>query len=340
MKKLLIMTVILLVQVSSFAKAPEKPNMIFILMDDMGYGDLGCFGSEKNRTPVMDKMAEEGTRFTSFYTHPVCGPSRTAIMTGTYTMRVAEAKNKKGHHPAVHSQEVMIPRVLKPAGYVSACIGKWDLNGNNRRGFTKGLTPDIFGFDYYYGRPGGCKGELFENGKKIQQIPLAELTQRYTDHALQFIEENKDKPFFLYLAHAMPHEPLDATAQFKGKSANGIYGDVIEELDWNIGRVFDKVKELGLDEKTIVIIASDNGPWPLWTGPEESGEAGPLRGYKCETWEGGVRTPFIARAPGTVPTGKVVDGMIRELDMLPTFAAFAGAQVPTDRTIDGKTSSR
>lgn len=332
MKRLLCFA-ILFSSLAILANDPDKPNIIFILADDMGYADLGCYGGEKIRTPVADQMADEGMRFTSFYTHPVCCPTRTAILSGSYAMRVAEYGNVKRHHPFVHLNEVLIPEILKPAGYVSACIGKWDLNGHRPK-YTDGITPNHFGFDYSFGRPSG--GSIFENGKEVQKDIASELTRWYTDAALKFMKKNRKKPFFIYLAHTMPHVPLDATEQFKGKSERGIYGDVIEELDWNVGRIVDKVKELGLDDRTVFIYTSDNGPWPAWTGPEESGETGPLRGQKCETWEGGVRVPFIIRAPGIIPSGKVCNGMIGDVDMLPTFAALAGVEVPRDRIIDGK----
>ena len=304
------------------------------MMDDMGYGDVGCFGSVLNKTPAMDKLAEEGTIFTSFNTQPICGPTRAAVLTGCYPMRVAEIGNRKRHHPLLHRKEILIPKVLKTQGYISAAIGKWDLNRNGRN--ENYIHPLDFGFDYYYGRQRGANGkQSMENRKVIAPIPQELLTQSEADKALEFIEKNQDKPFFLYLAHSMPHEPIAASKQFRGKSKNGIYGDVIEELDWNIGRVAAKVDELGLAQKTIIIVTSDNGPWPYWTGPEESGVAGPLRGQKTETWEGGVRTPFIARAPGMIPVGRVVNGLIGDVDILPTFASFAGAELPKDRVIDG-----
>jgi len=311
----------------------EKPNIIFILADDMGYGDLGCYGATRIKTPRIDRMAAEGMRFTSFYTQPVCGPTRTAILTGCYPMRVAEYGNVKRHHPFVHIKEILIPEVLRVAGYTSACIGKWDLNGHSDR-FPNGITPNKHGFDYFYGRP--CGGPIYRNEKLLGKAPQAELTKRYTDQTLKFIEENSSKPFFIYLAHTMPHVPLAVTPGFKGKSERGLYGDVVEELDWNVGRILDKLKELRIDDHTMVIFASDNGPWPHWTGEDKSGSTGPLRGQKCETWEGGVRVPFIARAPGLIPAGQVCDAMIGDIDMLPTFARLAGVDVPGDRIIDGK----
>jgi len=316
------------------SKGAERPNIIFILADDLGYGDLGCYGATKIKTPRIDRMAEEGMQFTSFYTQPICGPTRTAIMTGCYPLRVAEYGNIKRHHPFVHVDEVFIPEVLKQGGYVSACIGKWDMNGHASDGFPNGVTPNKQGFDYFYGRP--SEGDIFRNEQRIGKVPNAELTKRYTDEALKFIEENRSQPFFLYLAHTMPHVPLAASADFKGKSKRGLYGDVVEEMDFNVGRILDMLKELEIDDRTVVIFASDNGPWPYWTGEKDSGSAGPLRGQKCETWEGGVRVPFIVRSPGLVPAGKVCDEIIGDVDMLPTFARLAGVDVPADRAIDGK----
>ena len=316
------------------ARHVEKPNIIFILADDLGYADLGCYGAPKIETPHIDHMAAEGMRFTSFYTQPVCGPTRTAIMTGCYPMRVAEYDNIKRHHPFVHADEILIPEVLRQAGYVSACIGKWDLNGHCSDGFPKGVTPNKQGFEYFYGRP--AEGPIYSNEKLLGKAPNAELTKRYTDKTIKFMQENSSQPFFIYLAHTMPHVPLAATADFRGKSKCGLYGDVVEELDWNVGRILDKLKELRIDDRTVVFFTSDNGPWPHWTGEDNSGSAGPLRGQKCETWEGGVRVPFIVRAPGLVPAGQVCDAMIGDVDMLPTFARLAGVDVPADRIIDGK----
>jgi arylsulfatase A-like enzyme len=315
-------------------KVVEKPNIIFILADDLGYGDLGCYGATKIKTPRIDSMAKEGMRFTSFYTQPICGPTRTAIMTGCYPLRVAEYDNRKRHHPFVHIKEIFIPQVLKQGRYVSACIGKWDMNGHNSDGFDNGVTPNKHGFDYFYGRP--SEGDIFRNEQHIGKMSDAELTKSYTDEAIKFMQENSSQPFFIYLAHTMPHVPLAASADFKGKSERGLYGDVIEEMDFNVGRVLDKLKELEIDDRTIVIFASDNGPWPYWTGEKDSGSAGPLRGQKCETWEGGVRVPFIVRSPGFVPAGKVCDEFIGDVDMLPTFARLAGVDIPRDRVIDGK----
>jgi arylsulfatase A-like enzyme len=319
---------------SKAGRGVEKRNIIFILADDLGYGDLGCYGAARIKTPRIDRMATEGMRFTTFYTQPVCGPTRAAIMTGCYPMRVAEYGNIKRHHPFVHVEEIFIPEVLKKAGYVSACIGKWDLNGHRSDGFPKGITPNKQGFDYFYGRP--SEGDIYRNDQRLGEAPTKELTKRYTDEAVNFIEQNSSRPFFIYLAHTMPHVPLAASADFKGRSERGLYGDVVEELDFNVGRILDKLKELQIDDRTVVIFASDNGPWPYWTGADKSGSAGPLRGQKCETWEGGVRVPFIARGPGLVPAGRVCDAMIGDVDMLPTFARIAGVDIPGDRVIDGK----
>ncbi|MHC4215334.1 MAG: sulfatase-like hydrolase/transferase, partial [Planctomycetota bacterium] len=228
---------------SKAGRGVEKPNIVFILADDLGYGDLGCYGASKIRTPRIDRMAGEG--------------------------------------------EIFIPEVLKQGGYVSACIGKWDMNGHRSDGFDNGATPNKHGFDYFYGRP--SEGDIYRNDQHLGEAPNAELTKRYTDEAVKFIEENSSGPFFIYLAHTMPHVPLAASAAFKGKSDRGLYGDVVEEMDFNVGRILDKLKELEIDERTLVIFASDNGPWPAWTGVDKSGSAGPLRGQKCETWEGGVR---------------------------------------------------
>jgi arylsulfatase A-like enzyme len=313
------------------------PNFIIIFTDDLGYNDLGCFGSEKIKTPVIDRMASEGLKMTSFYAQPVCGPSRGALLTGRYPLRI-------GGGWLTNSEEITIAELLKDEGYATACIGKWDVS---QRRYQEGLVPNDQGFDYYFGTLGANdRGNvaLYRNRDSLyQSSDMSCLTGMYTDEALKFIGDNKDKPFFLYLAHTMPHVMIDASSAFKGKSDGELYGDVIEEIDWNTGRIMDLLSELDLDHKTWVIFLSDNGPWTrrenqyrkTHGGQLATGSSYPLRDSKGSVYEGGFRVPCIFRAPGKVSPGKTSDEMMSTLDFLPTIADLAGAKIPSDRILDG-----
>ena len=322
------------------ASEQPAPNLIIIFADDLGYGDLGCYGQQVIRTPRLDRMAAEGMRFTSFYAQPICGPSRTALMTGCYPIRVAEVGNIKDVHPIVHSREFTLAEVLGTRGYVSAMVGKWDLARHHPRDYIPELLPEHQGFNLHFGTPTSNddwantlllrNGEILED--PVNQSPST--THRYADEAIRFMRANRSRPFFLYLAPNMPHTALHVSAEFNGRSSGGLYGDVIEELDHHVGRVLDEVAALGLSDRTWVMFTSDNGPW--WIKKEHGGSAGPLRGAKVSTWEGGVRVPAIVWAPGRVPAGTVCPRMASTLDVLPTFAAITGAKLPDDRAIDGR----
>ena len=338
---------LLLLSIPALSLASTRPpNFIVIFADDLGYADLSCFGSPDIRTPRLDAMAEAGMKFTSFYAQPVCGPSRAAIMTGCYPMRVAERGNVKQVHPILHSDEITVAEVLRTKGYATACFGKWDLAKHAQTGFFIDLFPTRQGFDYFFGTPTSNDRvvNLYRNEELIEpKTNMEPLTKRYTDEAIGFIRKHQDEPFFVYMPHTMPHTRLDATAQFKGKSKRGLYGDVIEEIDFNAGRILDVVNELGLSENTYVIFTSDNGPWLIKNKDhndgslpgDHGGSAGPLRSGKVSTFEGGVRVPTILVGPG-VPAGTTCDHIASTLDVLPTFAALAGAETPTDRVIDGE----
>jgi arylsulfatase A-like enzyme len=329
----------------------RRPNVIIFFTDDQGYNDVGCFGSPRIRTPHFDRMAAEGMRLTSFYAQAVCGPSRAAIMTGCYPIRVAEPGNRKNQHTILDPREVTIAEVLKGAGYATACIGKWHLAGSGGgRGhgpFPAELMPTAQGFDSFFGTPlhnGFTREpepkrfvtELMRGGEVLESpTDMDLLTKRYTEEAVRFIRANKDRPFFLYLAHNMPHVPLGASKAFRGRSPRGLYGDVIEELDWSAGRVISTLTELGLDEHTLVVFTSDNGPWIEKHLGDYGGSADPLRGSKMMTWDGGPRVPCIMRWPGHVPAGRVCDDIATTMDLLPTVARLAGARVPGDRVLDG-----
>ena len=334
--------------VSAVANDAERlPNFVVIFTDDQGYGDVGCFGSPDIRTPRLDSMAADGMKFTNFYAQPVCGPSRAALMTGCYPMRVAEKGNTKQVHPILHSDEITVAEILKQQGYATACFGKWDLAKHAQQGFFMDLFPTRQGFDYFFGTPTSNDriANLYRNEKLIEQnSEMATLTKRYTDEAIEFMRKKQHEPFFVYIPHTMPHTRLDASPQFKGKSTRGLYGDVIEEIDFNVGRILDAVGEMGLADNTYVIFTSDNGPWLIKNKgfkdghlpSDHGGSAGQLRSGKVSTFEGGVRVPFIVWGPGRVPAGKICKSISSTLDILPTFTALAGANLPSDRVIDGE----
>ncbi len=325
----------------------EPPNFLIILADDQGYGDLGVFGATDFRTPRIDRMAREGMKFTDFYAQPVCGPSRTALLTGCYPIRVAEFGNEKNNFPYVHKQEILLPKVLQDLGYATGMIGKVDIT-RRRNGFRPELNPVRRGFDYWFGVVGandsGRVHWVYRNEERIQESAgVDDLTRRYTDEALAFIRNNRDGPFFLYVAHTMAHVVLGATEEFRGRSERGLYGDVIEELDASTGEILDLLTELGLDQRTIVVYTSDNGPWsnhslPQYTAAitEHAGTAGPLRGAKGTTWEGGIRVPTVMWGPGHILPASESREIASTMDLLPTFIRLAGGDLPEDRTFDGR----
>ena len=314
----------------------KKPNFVIIFTDDQGYGDLGCFASKTIRSPRLDKLAKEGTRFTSFYAQPVCGPSRSALLTGRYPIR-----SKGWSMPA---DEITFAELLKKAGYTTGCIGKWDVS--NRRPIIDRM-PNAQGFDYYWGTLGANDNGRVKfhhnNDAAGASRDMASLTKLYTNAGIDFLKANKDKPFLLYVAHTMMHSVIDASPKFKGKSKGGLYSDVVEEFDYETGRLLDAIDELGLARNTLVLYTSDNGPWnnfqenlrPKHKGAVAWGSSGPLREGKGSSWEGGVRVPCIVRWPGRVPAGRTSGAIFSTLDIMPTLGKLAGYDVPTDRIIDG-----
>ncbi len=336
-----------LVAVTGKILAETPPNFVIIFTDDQGYQDVGCFGSPDIRTPRLDAMAAAGMKFTDFYAQPVCGPSRAALMTGCYPLRVAERGNIKQVHPILHSDEITIAEILKTKGYATGCFGKWDLARHSQRDYLIDLFPTRQGFDRFFGTPTSNDSlvNLFRNEELIEpKTDMSTLTRRYTDEAIEFIRDNKERPFFVYIPHTMPHTRLAASAQFKGKSLRGLYGDVIEEIDFNVGRIVDAIDEMQLSENTYILFTSDNGPWLIKNknhgdghlDGDHGGSAGPLRSGKVSTWEGGVRVPTILWGPGRVPAGTTCSQLASTLDILPTLAALAGADRPGDRVIDGE----
>ncbi|MEZ6128789.1 MAG: sulfatase [Planctomycetaceae bacterium] len=327
--------------------AVTAKSLPLVADDDMGYQDACCFGSPDIRTPRLDSMAAEGMKFTSFYAQPICGPSRAALMTGCYPLRVAERGHVKDIHPVLHSNEITVAEVLKSQGYATACFGKWDLAKHVQEGFFVDLFPTRQGFDYFFGTPTSNDKvvNLYRNEELIEpQASMDTLTERYTDEAIRCIRNSRQQPFFVYLPHTMPHTELAASRRFRGRSPRGLYGDVIEELDFNTGRIVDTIRELDLSNNTYILFTSDNGPWLVKNKNhadghlpgDHGGSAGPLRSGKVSTFEGGVRVPCIAWAPGRIPAGTTCHSIASTLDILPTLAALAGADVPTDRVIDGE----
>lgn len=347
---------------STIAAAAEKPNFVIINIDDLGYADIGPFGSKLNRTPNLDRMAKEGMKLTCFYTAPVCSPSRAAMMTGCYPKRVGMPKVLfPGEATGIAAEENTIAELLKSQGYATMCIGKWHL------GDQPDFLPTRHGFDHYFGIPysndmgprsEGARARIGEpkadnvaatkgsNAKRPDHPPLPMLrdekfiervgpegqesmTARYTDEAVKFISQRHDGPFFLYLPHNAVHVPLYPGSQFKGKSPHGIYHDWVEEVDWSVGQVLGAVDRAGLKDNTLVLFTSDNG------GTSRADNK-PLRGNKGSTLEGGMRDPTIVRWPGHIPAGSSCDAMCSNMDLLPTFVALAGGTLPTDRKIDGK----
>jgi len=312
--------------------AGEKPNVIVIFADDLGYGDLACYGHPDFQTPHLDRMAAEGVRLTDFYVPvPYCAPSRGTLLTGRYPWRHGVVRNPAPdagiHDIGIRDEEVTLGEAFREAGYATSCIGKWHL------GHQKKFYPTRHGFDEYFGilysndmRP----VELID-GEEVVEYPVVQalLTKKYTERAIRFIRGHRDRPFFLYLPHAMPHKPLAASEAFYKQSSSGLYGDVIAELDWSVGEILRTLKETGLDEKTLVIFTSDNGPW-------FGGSTGNLRGMKGKTWEGGIRVPMIARWPGMIPSGRVISEPCGSIDIFPTVLKAAGATLPEDHSIDGK----
>ncbi len=324
--------------------AAAKPNVVIIFMDDMGYGDLGCYGATKQKTPHLDRMAAEGMKLTSFYAAPVCSVSRAQLLTGCYGVRVdVPAVYGPGSGHGLNPKEVTIAERLKDLGYATMCIGKWHV------GDQPEFLPTRQGFDGYFGIPYSNDMQLKSTATGQRVTPLlrddkvAELltdeqqrriVERYTDEAVRFITANKDKPFFLYLPHTAIHTPIYPGEKFRGKSSNGRVGDWIEEVDWSTGRVLDTLRELKLAENTLVVFTSDNGPW-LVKGAD-SGSSGPLRGGKGSTWEGGVRVPTLAWWPGKIAAGSSADAIAGTIDLLPTAVSIAGGTLPADPVIDGR----
>lgn len=333
----------LLILLAASSSAAERPNIVLIFADDLGYADLGCFGAQGYETPNLDRLAAQGVRFTNFYSaQAVCSASRAALLTGCYPNRIGiqgalGPRSKVG----IADSELTIAEILRPLGYATGAVGKWHLGDDPK------FLPTRHGFDSYFGLP--YSNDMWPNhptNKNFPPLPLIEgenvlelmpdqhfLTTRYTEKALAFIQQNNQRPFFLYLAHSMPHVPLFVSEKFEAKTQRGLFGDVIQEIDWSVGQILDALARHGLDDRTLILFTSDNGPWLSYG--DHAGSAGPFREGKGTSFEGGVREPFVARWPGRIPPGSVVDEPAMTIDLLPTLASITGASLPS-HPIDGK----
>ncbi|MEZ6140007.1 MAG: sulfatase [Zavarzinella sp.] len=354
MRYLSIVLAFLAITVSSLTgQEKQQPNIVLINIDDLGYADIGPFGSKKNRTPALDTMAKEGCKLTSFYAAPVCSPSRASLITGCYPKRVLPIPHVlfPGNAVGLSSKEISVAKLLKSRGYKTAIVGKWHL------GDQPEFMPQQHGFDQYFGLPysndmgpaeDGIKSDLgkplpkpkgagqpplplLKDGKVVKRVlpdDQQSLVELYTTEAVKFITDNKAQPFFLYLPHSAVHFPIYPGKKWAGRSPHGIYADWVEEVDWSVGTVLDAIKQAGISENTLVIFTSDNGGTPR-------AENTPLRGNKGSTWEGGMRVPTIAWWPKTIPAGTSTNAITGMIDLLPTFVALSGGTVPEKIQIDG-----
>src|SRR5262245_27965650 len=336
-----------LIAVASPCYAVERPpNVVLILADDLGYSDVGVYGAKDFATPNLDRLAREGMRFTDFHVaQAVCSASRAALLTGCYASRVGiEGAMEPWYRFGIHPRELTLPKMFKQQGYATGMVGKWHL------GTPVEFLPTRSGFDEWFGlpysndqwplhpeKPGQFPPLPLYYGDKVVNSNLShrdmeQLTAQYTERAVSFIERNRERPFFLYVAHTMPHVPLAASEKFRGTTKRGLYGDAVAEIDWSTGEILAALKKHGLEQDTLVLFMSDNGPWLVYGN--HGGSADGLREGKTTAWEGGTRVPFIARWPGRIPAGRVCEEMACSIDLLPTLANHIGAALPNHK-IDG-----
>ena len=336
----LVLLLIFTIPLISKGLSESRPNIVIIFTDDQGYGDLGCYGNKKNKTPRLDQLAKEGIKFTSFYSQTVCGPSRSALLTGRQPFRSGGW--------SMPSSEITFSELMKKSGYQTACIGKWDVS--NRKAIKERM-PNAQGFDYYFGPLGANDDGIVSihenNNPSMITKDMGNLIKLYTDKSISFLREkrNPNKPFLLYLSHTMMHTIIDASDNFRDKSEGGLYGDVVEEFDFETGRLLDVLDQLGLTQNTIVIYTSDNGPWnqDKYTKnkkghPKNSifwGDPGPLRNGKGSCYEGGYRLPCIIKWPGKIKPGVISDAIFATIDFMPTFSNICKFDLPESVHIDG-----
>ncbi|MSR10624.1 MAG: arylsulfatase [Gammaproteobacteria bacterium] len=326
----ILLTSIVLIYSLILQAADRPPNFVIIIADDLGYGDVGAYGSTLIRTPHLDRMAQEGVLLTNFYSSAnVCTAARGGLMTGRYPIRLALVNDvaRPGNEIHIAAEETTIAEALQGQGYRTALFGKWHL------GSRLEWSPLNNGFDEYFGLLHSndmAPLQLYRGDQVIEDpVDQSTLTERYTEEAVRFIGENRERPFLLYIPHTFPHVPLHVSNRFSGQSDAGIYGDTVETIDWSVGEVLAALKTNGLDENTLVVFTSDNGPW-------FEGSAGPFRDRKGSSWEGGLRVPFIARWPSVLPAGQKSDEPAMNIDLFPTLVGIAGGELPADRVIDGK----
>jgi len=326
----ILLTSIVLMYSLILQAADRPPNFVIIMADDLGYGDVGAYGSTLIKTPHLDRMAQEGVLLTNFYSSAnVCTAARGGLMTGRYPIRLALVNDVARPENEIHiaAEETTIAEALQEQGYRTALFGKWHL------GSRLEWSPLNNGFDEYFGLLHSndmAPLQLYRGDQVIEDpVDQSTLTERYTEEAVRFIGENRERPFLLYIPHTFPHVPLHVSNRFSGQSDAGIYGDTVETIDWSVGEVLAALKANGLDENTLVVFTSDNGPW-------FEGSAGPFRDRKGSSWEGGLRVPFIARWPAVLPAGQISDEPAMNIDLFPTLVGIAGGELPADRVIDGK----
>ena len=319
--------------IQCFYSFGQKPNIVYIFADDLGYGDLSCYGAKDINTPNIDQIAKEGIKFTEFYSaSSVCSPSRAALLTGRYPQRMGiNTVFFSESFTGIPDKEITIPEILKEKGYATGIVGKWHLGHHYQ------YLPLQQGFDEYFGIPysNDMESVLYMRGNEVESYKVKQqyITKTYTKEAQKFITKNKDNSFFLYIAHSMPHVPLYASEEFIGTSKRGLYGDVVQELDWSVGQILKSLREHGILENTLIVFSSDNGPWLAMK--EDGGSAGDLREGKTFTFDGGMKVPTVAMWKNRIPQGIINTEVASQMDWFPTIANITGSSIPKGLVIDG-----
>jgi arylsulfatase A len=319
--------------IQCFYSFGQKPNIVYIFADDLGYGDLSCYGAKDINTPNIDQIAKQGIKFTEFYSaSSVCSPSRAALLTGRYPQRMGiNTVFFPESFTGIPDTEITIPEILKEKGYATGIVGKWHLGHHYQ------YLPLQQGFDEYFGIPysNDMESVVYMRGNEVESYKVKQqyITKTYTKEAQKFITKNKDNSFFLYIAHSMPHVPLYASEEFIGTSKRGLYGDVVQELDWSVGQILKSLREHGILENTLIVFSSDNGPWLAMK--EDGGSAGDLREGKTFTFDGGMKVPTVAMWKNRIPQGIINTEVASQMDWFPTIANITGSSIPKGLVIDG-----